>query len=89
MAYSTLAPHKKPIGCKWVYKVKFEGDGTLERYKERLVAKGYNKMEGLDYQDTFLPFVKMVTVRSVLSIVAASHWHIHEMDVYMPFYKEI
>jgi len=78
-----LPPHKKPIGCKWVYKVKFTADDTVERYKERLVAKGYNQMEGLNYQDTFSPVVKMV--KSVLSIDVASHWHIHQMDVYNAF----
>ena len=65
----TSLPHgKKPIGCKWVYRVKCKLDGSIERYRARLVAKGFTQKEGLDYIDTFSPIAKMVSVKIVLSI---------------------
>ncbi|KAL5722216.1 hypothetical protein ACHQM5_005762 [Ranunculus cassubicifolius] len=46
-------PHQNSVGCKWVYKLKYNADGTLERYKARLVAKGYHQQLGIDYSETF------------------------------------
>lgn len=80
-----LPKGKKAIGSKWVYKIKYNSDSTVERYKARLVILGNNQVEGLDYKETFAPVAKMVTVRTVLSVAAAKKWEMHQMDVHNAF----
>ena len=71
----------KPIGCKWVYSVKLKFDGSLDRYKARLVALGNRQEYGIDYEETFAPVANMTTVRTVLAIAASQSWPLYQMDV--------
>lgn len=73
----SLPKGKKSIGCKWVFKIKYKTDGSVDKFKARLVAKGYSHQEGLDFQETFSPMAKMVTVRTMISMAAAKNWQVH------------
>mgnify|MGYP006280622545 CR=1 FL=1 len=77
----TLPAGKRTIGNKWVFKTKYNADGTISKYKARLVAKGYNQQYGIDYKEIFAPVVKMTSLRLILSIAAYERWEIHQMDV--------
>nr|GEY32465.1 ribonuclease H-like domain-containing protein [Tanacetum cinerariifolium] len=72
---------RKPIGSKWVFKIKYKSDGEVDRFKARVVAKGFGQKKGLDYEETFSPVVKMGTVRCLLSLAVQNEWDIYQMDI--------
>ena len=78
----TVPPqHCNLIGCKWVFRVKRKSDGSIDRFKARLVARGYNQISGIDYKETFSPVVKPATIRTVLTIAVLKGWPQKQMDI--------
>jgi histone deacetylase 1/2 len=69
------------IDCKWVYKIKRKCDGTIDRYKAWLVAKGFKQLYGIDYDDTFSPVIKHATVCIILSLAVSHNWILCQLDV--------
>ena len=64
----------EPVTCKWVYRLKKRSNGTIDRFKARLVARGFSQNYGLDYEETFSLVAKIVTVRSLISLMAFKDW---------------
>jgi hypothetical protein len=73
------------IDCKWVYKIKRKSDGSIDRYKARLVAKVFKQRYDIDYDDTFSPVAKFATIHLVLSIIVSQGWSLHQLDVQNAF----
>ncbi|GBP05998.1 Retrovirus-related Pol polyprotein from transposon TNT 1-94 [Eumeta japonica] len=78
---ANLPEGKKAIPCKWVFALKRDVNGEIERYKARLVAKGCNQRFGIDFTDTFSPVVRYSTLRLLLALAVKNKMHLHQMDV--------
>eukprot|EP00873_Tetraselmis_striata_P046153 jgi/Tetstr1/466417/TSEL_010945.t1 len=84
-AYARLPVGRHAIGNKWVFKVKANSDGSVNRFKARLVAQGFSQQAGVDYHATFSPVVKLSTLRTCLAVAAARGMHIHQIDIETAF----
>ncbi|MFS7942760.1 putative RNA-directed DNA polymerase [Helianthus anomalus] len=76
------------IGSKWVYRIKYKSDGSVDHYKARLVAQGFNQVAGLDFSHTFSPVVKSSTIRVVLTLATIHKWHLKQLDVNNAFLND-
>jgi hypothetical protein len=64
-----------------VYKIKTNSDGSIERYKAKLVTKGYSQQHGMDYEETFAPIAKITTIRTLIVVASIRQWHISQFNV--------
>ena len=73
-------PSMNVLGCLWVYRNKLNADGTFKKHRVRVVARGNEQAEGIDYLETYSPVVRSATVRTVLHIATVMRWNIKQMD---------
>ena len=71
----------KPITSKWIFTKKLRPDGSIERFKARLVIRGFTQKKGIDYFDTCSPIIRISTIRTVIAFCAINGYLIHQMDV--------
>ena len=74
-------PYANLVRSKWVFKLKLNSDGTIARYKARLVAKVFHQWAGIDYSKTFGPVIKPATIRLVIAIVVSCNWPLRQLDM--------
>ena len=87
LTWDLVKPHEKckPIGVKWIYKVKRNSNGEITRHKARLVAKGYNHRRGKDYDEVFSPVARAESIRIFIALAAQLKWNLHHLDVKLAF----
>ncbi|KAD7117348.1 hypothetical protein E3N88_04616 [Mikania micrantha] len=81
--WSLVPPDNAPnlVGCKWIFRTKFKPDGSVDRLKARLIAKGFHQRPGLYYIETFSPVVKPATLRIILSLATTHNWCLRQLDI--------
>lgn len=78
---TTLPRGVTPIGVKWVFKTKLNEEGSIEKFKEKLVAKGYEQRHGINYTEVFAPVVRLDIIRIILAMAAQFSWEVFQLDV--------
>ncbi|KAG8488362.1 hypothetical protein CXB51_016389 [Gossypium anomalum] len=78
-------PEKKVIGVRWVFRAKFNADGSLNKHKAILVVKGYSQQYGVDFEETFAPVARLDTIKLLFALAAQKKWQIHQLDVKSAF----
>ena len=76
-----LPPGSKPIGCKWVFRIKYNTNNSIQRFKAKLVAQGFTQKEGIDYFDTYGPVVRISSIRTLLALASVYKLEVHQMGV--------
>ncbi|GKF80773.1 zinc finger, CCHC-type containing protein, partial [Tanacetum coccineum] len=80
-----LPPGCKPLGCKWIFKIKLKVDGTIEKFKARLVIQGFRQKSGIDYFDTYALVARISTIRLLIAMTSIHNLVFCQMDVKTTF----
>jgi len=75
-----LPKYRQIVGCKWVFRIKENVDRTVNRFKARLVAKGFHQIAGCDFNETFSPVIKPITIRLVITLALTNKWDLFQLD---------
>jgi hypothetical protein len=73
------------VSSKWIFKIKHVVDGSIEKYKERFVTRGFSQKEGIDYEDTFSHVARSTSIRTIIPLAAKMKWKLHQMDMKTTF----
>ena len=76
---------KSVVSSKWIYKIKHATDGSIEKYKERFVARGFSQKEGIDYEEKFALLAWYTLIRAIMALASMMKWDLHQMDVKTTF----
>jgi len=75
----------RPISSKWIFKKKLRSDGSINKYKAKLIIRGYDQKKGIDYFDTYSPVTRIATIRTLITLAALFNLVVHQMDVKTTF----
>jgi hypothetical protein len=81
--------NKDGVSYRWLFKIKHAANGSIEKYKARIVAHGFSQKEGIDYEETFSPMARYTSIRTIIALVAKMKWKLHQMDVKIAFLNDV
>jgi hypothetical protein len=77
--------NKDVVSSRWLFKIKHAVDGSIEKYKERFVARRFSQKEGIDYEETFAHVARYTSIGTIIALAAKMKWKLHQMDVKTTF----
>ena len=81
--------NRSVVYSKWIYKIKHDVDGSIEKYNARFVARGFPQKEWIDYEETFAQVARYTSIRSIMVLASMMKWDLHQMDVKMEFFNGV
>jgi hypothetical protein len=77
------------VSSRWLFKIKYASNGSIEKYKERFAACGFSQKEGIDYEDSFAPVARYSSIRTIIALATKMKWKLHQLDVKTTFLNGI
>jgi hypothetical protein len=85
MGNSSQTKSKDVVSSKWLFKIKHAPDGSIDKYKERFVTRGFSQKEGIDYEETFAPVARYTLIKTIIDIASKMKWNLHQIDMKTTF----